>query len=404
MLINRRQLAVGAAGFCAFTNLYPVQAILPELMKEFHATPAQVGLTVSAGTAAVALVAPFSGVISDLWGRKKLILSCLAAVTLITLGTALAHSISSLVAWRFAVGLFVPGIFATTVAYINEEWPPREAVETTAIYVSGTVLGGFSGRFIAGLATNWGGWHMAFVALGVIDMMLLPLVAFGLPRSQHFHPGEGLGAAMRSMGGHLRNPLLLRTFGISFGMLFSLVSVFTYVSLRLAQPPFSLGAGVIGGIFAVYLLGVVVTPFGGRLVIRFGRAPVAVGAVATGMVGVLLTLLPFLTAVVAGLALFAAGLFVLQSVATGFVPQAAVGSRSAAVGLFVTTYYVGGSLGGVVPGMFWKQWGWQGCVVMVCCVLVLIALLAYRLWSRDPHTRRMMAERRGENGPSSNMR
>jgi len=392
-MISKRQLAVGVAGFCAFTNLYPVQAILPELIEKFHATPTEAGLTVSAGTAAVALTAPFSGVISDLWGRKRMIVVCLAAVTLVTLCTALAGSITSLVAWRFAVGLFIPGIFATTVAYITEEWSSREAVETTAIYVSGNVLGGFSGRFIAGIATHLGGWHMAFVALGAVDLVLLPLVIWWLPASRHFHPGQGLGSAVRAMGGHLRNPLLLRTFCISFGMLFSLVSVFTYISLRLAQAPFNLGEDVIGGVFAVYLLGVVVTPFAGRLVTRFGRVPVAVGSVALGMAGVLLTLAGALPIVVLGLALFSAGLFVLQSVATGFVPQVAVGSRSAAVGLFVTTYYVGGSLGGVVPGTFWSRYGWTGCVIMVCVVLLVIAIVAYRLWSRDPHTRRMLEER-----------
>ena len=398
MAISKRQLAVGVAGFCAFTNLYPVQAILPELIRQFHATPTQAGLTVSAGTAAVALTAPFSGVISDLWGRKNMILSCLAAVTLITLATALAGSISSLVAWRFAVGLFIPGIFATTVAYITEEWPTREAVETTGIYVSGTILGGFSGRFIAGIATHFGGWHMAFITLGLVDLMLLPLVLRWLPASRHFRPGEGLGPALAAMGGHLRNPLLLRTFGISFGMLFSLVSIFTYVSLRLAQAPFHLGTGAIGGIFAVYLLGVAVTPVAGRAVTRFGRAPVAVVAICSGILGALMTLAPDLTVLVLGLALFSAGLFVLQSVATGFVPQAAVGSRSAAVGLFVTTYYVGGSLGGVVPGTFWQQYGWSGCITLVCGVLLMIGLLAYWLWSRDPHTRQMLAERRGD-GP-----
>lgn len=397
-MISKRQLAVGVAGFCAFTNLYPVQAILPELIEKFHATPTQAGLTVSAGTAAVALTAPFSGVISDLWGRKKMIVLCLAAVTLVTLCTALASSIPGLVAWRFVVGLFIPGIFATTVAYITEEWSPREAVETTAIYVSGTVLGGFSGRFIAGIATHLGGWHMAFVVLGLVDLFLLPLVIRWLPASRHFHPGRGLGGALRAMGGHLRNPLLLRTFCISFGMLFSLVSIFTYISLRLARAPFNLGEGVIGGVFAVYLLGVVVTPFAGRLVTRFGRAPVAVGAVATGMAGVLFTLSDSIAVVVLGLALFSAGLFVLQSVATGFVPQAAVGSRSAAVGLFVTTYYIGGSLGGVVPGAFWSRYGWTGCVTMVCAVLLVIAILAYWLWSRDPLTRRMLEERWGAAG------
>ncbi|WP_158227162.1 MFS transporter [Mangrovitalea sediminis] len=393
MSIDKRQLAVGAAGFCAFTNLYPVQALLPDLMSSFHASAAEVGLTVSAGTAAVALTAPFAGAISDALGRKPIILSCLAAVALVTLSTALATSIDSLIVWRFIVGLFIPGIFATVVAYIGEEWDAKGAIETTGIYVSGTILGGFSGRFIAGIATYYGGWHAAFVALGVMDLILVPLVWRWLPPSKHFHPGRGLRPVLRAMRGHMTNHLLLKTFMVSFGMLFSLVGIFTYVSLRLAGAPFNLGPGVIGGIFVVYLLGVVVTPFGGRFVNRWGRAPVAVGGVVTAILGLCLTLFPYLSTMIVGLALFSAGLFVLQSIATGYVPQVAEGSRSAAVGLYVTAYYIGGTLGGVVPAPIWARYGWGGCVLMIGVVLALIGILAYRLWFRDPHSQHMLAER-----------
>ena len=31
-----------------------------------------------------------------------------------------------LVVWRFVQGLLLPPIFAVTVAYIGDEWPPRE--------------------------------------------------------------------------------------------------------------------------------------------------------------------------------------------------------------------------------------------------------------------------------------
>ena len=37
-------------------------------------------------------------------------------------------------------------VFAVTVAYINDEWPPERAASAAGAYVSGTVVGGFSGR------------------------------------------------------------------------------------------------------------------------------------------------------------------------------------------------------------------------------------------------------------------
>ncbi len=387
MFISKRQLATGAAGFCAFTNLYPIQALLPELMTEFNATAAQVGLTVAAGTLAVALTAPFAGILSDMLGRKPVIVASLVAVALVTLLTALSTSINSLIAWRFLAGFFIPGIFATTVAYIGEEWSSREAVETTAIYISGTVLGGFSGRLIAGIAADAGGWPVAFLALGILDLALVPIVLRWLPPSTNFRPGSGFRDALRAMARHLKNGLLVRTFCVSFGMLFSLVAVFSYVSLRLADPPFELSTSAIGGIFAVYLLGVVVTPIAGRQVARFGRARVALSGVALSAVGLSLTLPASLMIVVFGLALFSCGLFVLQGIATGFVPQVAAGNASAAVGLYITAYYIGGSLGAVVPGPLWHHFGWLGCVVLIWGVLAVVGVIAYRLWLQDPTVR-----------------
>jgi hypothetical protein len=32
--------------------------------------------------------------------------------------------------------------------------------------------------------------------------------------------------------------------------------------------------------------------------------------------------------------------------------------------LYVTLYYVGGSLGALVPALFWTRYGWNGCVVV----------------------------------------
>ena len=55
--------------------------------------------------------------------------------------------------------------------------------------------------------------------------------------------------------------------------------------------------------------------------------------------------------------------------------------RSSAVGLYVTSFYVGGSMGAFLPGLAWTSGGWPACVAMVVAMLgamALIAALAYR--------------------------
>ena len=58
------------------------------------------------------------------------------------------------------------------------------------------------------------------------------------------------------------------------------------------------------------------------------------------------------------------------------------GARSSAVGLYVTTYYVGGALGGFLPAFIWQSRGWPGVVALVCTVFVAMLGLAMWQWPR----------------------
>ena len=73
--------------------------------------------------------------------------------------------------------------------------------------------------------------------------------------------------------------------------------------------------------------------------------------------------------------------FLCQSVSTSFVALGAEHGHSSAVGLYVSCYYVGGSFGGVLPGLLWNAAHWPGCIAMVVVVLVLMALAVWRFWA-----------------------
>jgi MFS transporter, YNFM family, putative membrane transport protein len=104
-------------------------------------------------------------------------------------------------------------------------------------------------------------------------------------------------------------------------------------------------------------------------------------AIAIWAAALLLTLLPSLFAIVAGLALAAAFGFVCQACSTSYVALTARQARSSAVGLYVTFYYLGGSVGGIVAGFAWVLGGWPGCVAVALTVLALVASLVARFWT-----------------------
>jgi MFS family permease len=362
------------AGACTFLNVYCTQPLLPLFQTLFHATEAQVSLTVGAVTISVAIVAPFIGMIAETVGRKKVIVPALFAMVVPTLLAATAHSLCALIFWRFLQGLFVPGVIAVIIAYINEEFAGRTGAVMSA-YVTGTVFGGFFGRFLCGIiAARWN-WHAVFVVLGILNLLGALAVRKWLPLATHFIPAKHPFKTLRDTWDHLRNPRLLMICGMGFAVLFSLVGVFTYANFYLAHAPFNLSTAGLGSVFFVYLLGCVVTPLSGRFLDRKGFRRVALAAVAINLTGLLLTLIHWLPAVIAGLAVFSTGIFITQAVATVLTGKVAGRSRSSAAGLYVTFYYIGGSIGTVLPAWFWRTGGWPACISLFCAAsLVTLAL------------------------------
>src|SRR3954471_11698033 len=146
-----RVFPIVLAGFTAFLDLYATQPLLPLLMRVFQASHFAVSLTVTASTIAVAIAAPVVGRIAGLAGRKRIIVGSAMLLAVSTAAAATAASLSQLVLWRFVQGLATPGVFAITIAYIHDQWPPTHAGRATAAYISGTVTGGFCGRALVGV-------------------------------------------------------------------------------------------------------------------------------------------------------------------------------------------------------------------------------------------------------------
>jgi len=302
--MDKTMAAVMLAGMCTFLNVYPTQPLLPYFRQLFLASESQVSLTVSATILAVAVTAPFIGVIAERKGRKKVIVPSLLLLTLPTALCATSHSLRALIFWRFMQGIFVPGVIAVMLAYINEEWEGRGVGRAMAAYVSGTVMGGFLGRFLSGLITTHWNWRAAFVSLAALNLVVALVVRAWLPAATRFVKAEHITHALADARRHMRNPRLLANFGAGAAVLFALVGCFTYANFYLAASPFGLNAAQLGSIFFVYLVGVVVTPMSGKFLDRYGFRRMAILYCTMMTVGLLLTLAPSLPLVIAGLAIF----------------------------------------------------------------------------------------------------
>ncbi len=383
MAFDVRALAIATAGFSAFVNLYSPQALLPELAREFGVGAGEISMLITASTLAIALTAPFTGALADVLGRKRLITTAAFAVIVPTLIIALSSSVPQLVFWRFVQGLLLPPIFTVAVAYVGEEWPPAEVPRVVGLFISGSSVGGFCGRFFTGVIADLAGWRVAFAAVALFTLAGALIITLALPRERQFVRSAGFLLSARQMLAHLRNPRLLAIYAVGFGVLFNFVGAFTYVNFHLAAPPYLFSSSLLGALFATYLAGSVVVPWVGRGIILFGRRRLILGIIAIWICGALILVAPQVSVIIAGLTICAICGMVCQAVSTGYVITTAKEGRSSAAGLYASTFYIGGSAGAFLLGLVWNAAGWTACVAAIVAVQVIMGVVVALAWERS---------------------
>ncbi|WP_353103703.1 MFS transporter [Psychrobacter sp. AH5] len=370
------KLTIGLIGMFAFLQVYSIQAILPVIIDEFAASEVQAGMVVGATILAIAIMSPFLGMLSDAVGRKSFVVGALLFLTIPTALIAQSSSVEWIGLWRFIQGLSVPGITVVIIAYIGEEFEGQSVTGLMSFYVSGSVLGGFMGRFLLGHLHEFIGWRHAYYVLAALTLLSALWVAKTLPSSSHFEANPNFRSAMKTLGAHLVNRYVVTACLLGACVLFSLVGCFTFINLYLADNPYNLGTGDLANIFAVYLIGVIITPLSATLLSRFGSARTIIVAILVSITGVLLTLASPLWLIVMGLGVMSSGVFVTQSATISYIAVNVKQGRSLASGLYYLFYYAGGTIGAWLCGLAYAYGHWRTTVWLLLLVQVLALMIA----------------------------
>ncbi|MDX6340922.1 MAG: transporter, family, putative rane transport protein [Trebonia sp.] len=372
--MRRVRLALFAAGLATFALLYVPQPLLPLLSRAFGASPAAASLAMSAGTFALAIaIIPVSS-LSEILGRRAVMTVSVLAAAVLGLIVPLSPSLPVLIGIRVLQGFALAGVPATAMAYLAEEVEKADLGRAMGLYIAGNAIGGLSGRIIAGVLAEHGGWRVA--TAGVSALALACAVAFAvlLPRSSFFTPSPPRLRVLRAtLARNLADTGLLRLYLIGFALMGAFVTVYNYLTFRLSGAPFDLSTSVIGGLFTVYLAGTWSSTLAGRLADRAGRYVVLAVSVAVAIAGVALTLPSSLACVVAGLVVLTAGFFAAHSVASGWVGGRAAVAPAQASALYLCLYYIGSSVAGSAGGIFYSRGGWPATVAFAV-VLLAVAL------------------------------
>lgn len=368
-------LALFAGGVATFSQLYSVQGLLPSIAQDLGISSSQAALTVSAATLGLAFAVTPWAIISDRIGRRTVIAIALVASVVLGLVSSMISGFEPLIVVRFLEGVALAGVPGSALAYLADELAPRAVALASGIYISGTTLGGLSGRLLASWVGEPAGWRWGVASVSLLAALATLFFLLKAPAAQGFLPTEqrGLGPILTKFKRALRGrmPLLYLQ---GFLLMGGFVAVYNYLAFRLEAPPFLVPASLASLVFIAYLSGTWSAVASGRLVARMGRRGTLLVSISVSMTGLILTLPGNLLLIILGMVIFTAGFFAAHAVASGWVPVLAADTRAQAAGLYNLFYYVGSSLLGWLIGIPFMHFGW---FTVVLCVVLLQGVAAF---------------------------
>ncbi|GAA3269982.1 aromatic acid/H+ symport family MFS transporter [Paenarthrobacter aurescens] len=193
-------LAILAEGY----DVGVLGAILPALAeyKEWNLSPLALGGLGSYALIGMLIGALFIGTLSDLVGRKKMLLASMAIFTLTQAGAAWAPTPELFGLFRLIGGLGMGGVIPVAAALTIEYSAPNKRSYNYGLMYSGYSLGIVAAALAALFVLPLGGWR-AVIAIGAAPVVLIPIIWKFLPESLEFLESKGRKSEAKALAAKL---------------------------------------------------------------------------------------------------------------------------------------------------------------------------------------------------------
>ena len=155
----------------------------PFVAEEWSLSDTVTGLLLSSGLVGMALGSLFLAPLADVYGRRRMTLWSLAAVTAGMLASALAADHTQLIALRFLTGIGIGAMLASLTVVVSEYSSRRRRTFSLIVLQAGFPAGALLWGLVAVPIILGYGWRWAFVFGGVLSGLMIPVALAALPES-----------------------------------------------------------------------------------------------------------------------------------------------------------------------------------------------------------------------------
>jgi predicted MFS family arabinose efflux permease len=365
------------AGF-SVANLYYNQPLLELIREEMNATEVEANLITVISQIGYASGLLFIIPMGDLYNRRRIILVCMITAAIMATVIGLAPQISVIWSASLILGAcsVIPQLFIPVAGQFSR---PENKSRNMGYVLSGLLIGILASRVISGFVGEWLGWRYMFIIAGLLMIICCVITLRMFPEMKQNFSGN-YAKLMKSVvhifatHPNIRLNSVRGAFG--FG---SFLAIWACLAFHLAKSPFYAGSNMVGMLGACGMAGALVSMGIGKYVPRFGVLKFSLVGASLQIISWCIALIfndSYLGLIIA-IVLCDIGLQCQQlSNQSGCIqelPEAANRVNT----IFMTTYFIGGSLGTFAAGIGWNMYGWTGvcavgCFFAVCSLAISI--------------------------------
>lgn len=342
-------------------NLYYNQPLLNRISADLGVSEFTANLIPMTTQIGYALGLLFIIPLGDLYNRKHIIVVNFLLLMIATCSIASSSSVPYILAASLVMGIcsVMPQIFIPIAAQFSL---PENKARNVGMMVSGLLTGILGSRVVSGFVGEYWGWRTMYYIAAVLMLLCIFLVLRALPVMPSNFKGT-YGGLMKSLFTLYREHPAIRMVSARAGCCFgSFLALWACLAFKLSGEPFHAGNNVIGMLGLCGIAGALTASFVGSLVQKLGvRFFTYLGCVLMILAWVVMYVFQnFYIGFIVGIMVIDIGMQCVQisnqTCALSMAPKATNRVNT----IFMTTYFVGGSLGTFLAGTCWHAWGWTG--------------------------------------------
>ena len=314
--------------------------------------------------------------LGDMFSRKRLILANMSIAAVMAIVMAVAQNVWMLWGASLLIGAcsVIPQFFIPIAGQFSA---PKNKSRNMGFVLSGLLTGILTSRVISGYIGEWLGWREMFIIAAFVMLICMGVMLLMMPDMKRNYEGTYKGL-MSTMAEIIILHPSVRIYSIRAAFGFgSMMAIWSCLAFHLAQPPFRAGSDMVGMLGLCGIMGAVAASGIGKQVPKFGIRKFSLFGAGMQIMawGIALLFGDTYAGLIAAIILVDIGLQCQQLSNQSECLQEIPHASNRANTIFMTTYFIGGSLGTFCAGYLWNRANWLGvCIVGITFAFISLAI------------------------------